>query len=102
MAPYWKIAIAQLFCMVYILVLTFADWPVGLAHPVSKDIVDMDSVENTERGVIYLNGVDRPVVAIGGESLLCLGVHGSKFQWAGLRPIFENPSAATENLLHKL
>lgn len=63
--PFWKVTVAQLLCAVYILVLTFSHPPVGITDPISGNIIDPNSVENTKNGVIYLNGAYRPVVAIG-------------------------------------
>ncbi|KAL7535065.1 hypothetical protein ACHAXR_006247 [Thalassiosira sp. AJA248-18] len=73
-APYWKITVAQLFCVAYILVLTFSDAPVGITDPETKDIIDTNSVENTNNGVIYVNGSYRAVVAIGGYQKICLAI----------------------------
>ena len=63
--PFWKVTVAQVLCAAYILVLTFSYPPVGITDPNSGNIIDINSVENTKNGVIYLNGAYRPVVAIG-------------------------------------
>ncbi|KAL7555274.1 hypothetical protein ACHAWF_019016 [Thalassiosira exigua] len=72
--PYRKLMVAQLLCVVYILVLTFSPAPVGMVDPSTGDIVDVASVENTENGVLYVNGSYRPVVAVGGWQRFCLAI----------------------------
>ena len=73
-APYWKMTIAQLFCVVYILILTFSPMPVGMKDPVTNDIIDLNSEENTRNGLVYVNGVRRAVVAMGGWQKFCLAM----------------------------
>ena len=63
--PFRTVTVAQVLCATYILVLTFSHPPVGITDPTSGNIIDPNSVENTKNGVIYLNGVYRPVVALG-------------------------------------
>ena len=75
--PFWKVTVAQILCVAYILVLTFSTPPVGLRDPATGDIVDAGSAENTEAGVIYVNGSYRPVVAEGGWQKFCLFVSRS-------------------------
>lgn len=72
--PFWKITIAQILCVIYILVLTFSPPPVGIRDPVTNDIIDTSSEENTTNGVIYVNGSYRAVVAIGAWQKFCLAM----------------------------
>ena len=72
--PFWKITLAQIICVIYILVLTFSYPPVGMRDPNTGDIVDSNSVENTDNGVIDINGNYRPVVAEGGWQKFCLAM----------------------------
>ncbi|KAL7529886.1 hypothetical protein ACHAXR_003208, partial [Thalassiosira sp. AJA248-18] len=72
--PFWKIIIAQIICVIYIIVLTFATPPVGIKDPTSNNIIDLASDENTNNGVIYVNGSYRPVVAIGFWQKFCLAM----------------------------
>ncbi|KAL3816921.1 hypothetical protein ACHAXA_009116 [Cyclostephanos tholiformis] len=48
--------------------------PVGIRDPITNDIIDTASPENTENGVIYLNGSYRPVVAVGNWQKTCLAI----------------------------
>jgi len=64
----------QLLCAIYILVLTFADAPLGLVDPKTGTIIDVNSVENTDKGVILVNGDYRAVVAQNTYQMLCLAV----------------------------
>ena len=66
-APYWTVTVAQILCVAYVLVLTFSPAPLGMKDPVTCDIIDTNSVENTNNGVIYINRSYRAVVAIGSE-----------------------------------
>jgi hypothetical protein len=72
--PFWKVTVAQVLCVIYILILTFSKPPVGIRDPITNDIVDANSLENTNGGVIYLNGSHRPVVAIGNWQKACLAI----------------------------
>ena len=53
---FWSVKLAQLLCVVYVLVLTFSYAPVGLRDPSSGNIIDVRSETNTENGVILING----------------------------------------------
>jgi hypothetical protein len=75
--PFWKLAAAQVLCVAYILVLTFSAPPVGIRDPATNDIIDANSAENTENGVILVNGSYRPVVAVGNWQKFCLLVSRS-------------------------
>lgn len=60
--PYWKLKVAQIFCVIYVLVIMFSTPPV------------VNSAENTANGVVYVNGSSRPVVAVGHWQKACLAV----------------------------
>ncbi len=62
-SPFWKIKLAQILCVIYILLLTFSYPPIGIRDPNTNNIIDPASEENTANGVIYVNGDYRPVVA---------------------------------------
>ena len=66
--------VAQVLCAIYIIVLTFSTPPVGMRDPNTNDIVDTNSVVNTNRGLIYVNGSYRPVVAVGNWQKACLAI----------------------------
>uniref|UniRef100_A0A7S2A4J8 FAD-binding FR-type domain-containing protein n=1 Tax=Trieres chinensis TaxID=1514140 RepID=A0A7S2A4J8_TRICV len=68
------IKVAQILCAIYILVLTFSSSPLGLKDPKSKEIVDIQSSQNTANGFILFNGDYRPIVAEGNYQKLCLAV----------------------------
>jgi len=53
---FWSVKLAQLLCVVYVLVLTFSYSPIGLRDPSSGNIIDVGSKTNTENGVILING----------------------------------------------
>ena len=53
---FWSVKLAQLLCVVYIVVLTFSYAPIGLRDPSSGNIIDVGSETNTENGVILING----------------------------------------------
>ena len=53
---FWSVKLAQILCVVYVLVLTFSYAPIGLRDPSSGNIIDVDSDTNTENGVILING----------------------------------------------
>eukprot|EP00581_Thalassiosira_minuscula_P016601 CAMPEP_0183722588 /NCGR_PEP_ID=MMETSP0737-20130205/14497_1 /TAXON_ID=385413 /ORGANISM="Thalassiosira miniscula, Strain CCMP1093" /LENGTH=885 /DNA_ID=CAMNT_0025952781 /DNA_START=891 /DNA_END=3548 /DNA_ORIENTATION=+ len=72
--PFRKIIVAQLVCVIYILVLTFSPAPVGIVDPSTGNIIDPSSPANTANGVIDVEGEYRPVVAIGGYQKFCLAV----------------------------
>ncbi|KAL7529340.1 hypothetical protein ACHAXR_006228, partial [Thalassiosira sp. AJA248-18] len=73
-APYRKIMLAQMACIIYILVLTFSVPPIGIRDPVSGNVIDQNSIQNTSDGVIYVNGAYQPIVAIGTFQKLCLAI----------------------------
>ena len=60
--PYWKVKVAQVFCVIYVLVVMFSTPPV------------VNSAENTANGVVYVNGSSRPVVSVGHWQKACLVV----------------------------
>lgn len=72
--PFWKLIVAQIGCVIYILVFTFSYPPIGIRDPETNNIIDLNSEENTNDGVIYVNGDFRPVVAIGGWQKFCLAM----------------------------
>jgi len=72
--PYWKVSLAQSLCVIYILIATFSPPPVGVKDPSTGNILDPNSAENTNEGVIFINGDYRPVVAIGGWQKFCLTI----------------------------
>jgi hypothetical protein len=72
--PFWKVTAAQILCAAYILILTFSKPPVGMRDPITNDIIDTNSVENTNMGVIYVKGSYRPVVAVGNWQKTCLAI----------------------------
>jgi len=53
---FWSVKLAQILCVVYVLVLTFSYAPIGLRDPTSGNIIDVGSETNTENGVILING----------------------------------------------
>ena len=74
--PFRWIILAQIGCVIYILVATFS-YPIGstglgLKDPETGNIIDTTSAENTANGVIMVNGDYRPVVAEGGWQKFCL------------------------------
>jgi len=71
---FWPVKLCQLLCVVYILVLTFFEAPLGIVDPESGDIIDVSSGKNTENGVIFVNGDYRAVVAQGGRQKFCLAM----------------------------
>jgi hypothetical protein len=72
--PFWKVTVAQVFCAIYIIVLTFSTLPMGLRDPITNDIIDPNSIQNTNNGVIHVNGSYRPVVAVGNWQKICLTI----------------------------
>jgi hypothetical protein len=72
--PFWKLKVAQVFCVIYVLVFMFSAPPVGIRDPATNDIIDVDSAENTANGLIRVNGSYRPVVAVGYWQKACLVV----------------------------
>ena len=94
---------AQLLCVIYILVLTFSYAPLGLRDPASGNIIDGSSKENTQNGVILVNGDYRPVVAEGKYEMICLGM--SRMSAFSLYPAmvlaFLSKCKATLNYLEK-
>jgi len=101
--PFWKIIIAQIICIVYILVLTFSPPPVGIRDPITNNIIDTSSAENTEHGVIYVNGSYRPVVAVGCWQKFCLAM--SRMSAFSMYPmmvvVFLTKMKATQTFLSK-
>ena len=97
-----SVKIAQVLCVVYILILTFAYAPLGLRDPSSGNIIDANP-ENTENGVLYVNGDYRPVVAQGTFELVCLGT--SRMSAFSLYPVmvlaFFSKCKATLNYFEK-
>ncbi|KAL3778271.1 hypothetical protein ACHAW5_000509 [Stephanodiscus triporus] len=72
--PFWRVTVAQVLCAIYIIVLTFSTPPVGMRDPSTNDIVDPNSAVNTNKGLIYVNGSYRPVVAVGNWQKACLAI----------------------------
>jgi len=72
--PYWKIILAQILCVLYILVMTFTPPPLGITDPSTHNIIDPNSTTNTIHGVIYVNGALRPIVAIDTYQKICLAI----------------------------
>ena len=72
--PFWKITAAQIVCVMYILVLTFSPTPIGMKDPITNNIIDIHNDDNTSKGVIYVNGSFRPIVAIGGWQKFYLAI----------------------------
>ncbi|KAL3806640.1 hypothetical protein ACHAXA_001896 [Cyclostephanos tholiformis] len=70
--PFWKVTVAQVLCVIYIVVLTISTPPAGMRDPNTNDIVDPHNVTNTNDGLIYVNGSYRPVVAVGNWQKACL------------------------------
>ena len=66
--PFWKLKVAQAFCVIYILVFTFSTPPVGMRDPTTNNIIDVKSAVNTANGVIDI------VVAVGHWQMVCLAV----------------------------
>jgi hypothetical protein len=83
---YWKVTLAQIICVIYILVLTFSHPPVGMKDPATGDIIDLNSTENTNNGVILINGSYREVVAIGGWQKFFLAM--SRMSAFSMYPMF--------------
>jgi ferric-chelate reductase len=73
--PFWKLTMAQIFCAIYILLLTFSSPPLGLRDAAgTNNIIDTSSMTNTAAGVIYINGSYRPIVAMTTWQKICLGI----------------------------
>lgn len=87
-------------CVIYILVLTFSDYPLGLVNPPTGNIIDFNSEENTANGVIQLATL-RPVVAETPFQMLCLAI--SRMSAFSLYPamvlVFFSKCKATLNFL---
>lgn len=97
------VKVAQVLCVVYILVLTFSFAPIGLRDRTSGNIIDVGSATNTDNGVILVNGDYRPVVAQGRYELVCLGI--SRISAFSLYPVmvlvYLSKCKATLNYLEK-
>ena len=97
------VKVAQVLCVVYILVLTFSYAPIGLRDRTSGNIIDVGSATNTDNGVILVNGDYRPVVAQGRYELVCLGI--SRISAFSLYPVmvlvYLSKCKATLNYLEK-
>mmetsp|Transcript_23015 Transcript_23015/g.59033 ORF Transcript_23015/g.59033 Transcript_23015/m.59033 type:complete len:687 (-) Transcript_23015:117-2177(-) len=97
---FWSVKVAQLLCVIYILVLTFSDYPLGLVNPPTGNIIDFNSEENTANGVIQLATL-RPVVAETPFQMLCLAI--SRMSAFSLYPamvlVFFSKCKATLNFL---
>ncbi|KAL7537204.1 hypothetical protein ACHAXR_008944 [Thalassiosira sp. AJA248-18] len=97
------VKLAQVLCVVYILVLTFSFAPVGLRDRASGNIIDASNPQNTEDGVLLVNGNYRPVVAQGTFELVCLGI--SRMSAFSLYPVmvlaYLSKCKATLNFLEK-
>ena len=69
------VKIFQLLCAIYIIVVTFSHPPVGARDPITGNVIDVNSPENTAAGVIYWrNAIYRPIVAQGHWQLFCLAI----------------------------
>lgn len=70
------IKFVQLALAIYIIVLTYADigWPGGLRNTETGLIVDQDSPERTEKGLILINGTERAIAASTLFQVVCIGV----------------------------
>jgi hypothetical protein len=70
------IKFVQISLAIYITVLTFADigWPGGLRDTETGLIIDKDSPERTEAGLILINGTERAIAASTLFQVGCIGV----------------------------
>ena len=108
---YKTLKLSQLLCAIYILIMTFRYYPAGLIDPFSSRwqwrIVDVWNPENTDAGVIQLEGdpfgQKRAVVAKDRASMIFLGI--SRISAFTLYPpmilIFMTKCKATINFLMK-
>ena len=99
---FWTIKLAQVVCVVYILILTFSLPPVGLVDPSSGFIIDPNNATNTANGSILVNGDYRPVVAESPIEMFCLAM--SRMSAFSLYPViiavFLSKCRATLNYLN--
>eukprot|EP00873_Tetraselmis_striata_P026370 jgi/Tetstr1/446634/TSEL_034157.t1 len=95
--PFWTVKLAQVVCMVFIVILTFSHAPLGLVDPESGFIIDPTSPAATAEGLLG----DRPVVASSRLQMLCLAV--SRMSAFSLYPVmilvFLSKCKATINFL---
>lgn len=70
------IKFVQIVLAIYITVLTFADigWPGGLRDTETGLIIDRDSPERTEAGLILVNGTERAIAASTLFQVGCIGI----------------------------
>ena len=73
-SDFFYLKICQLLGVVYIAIFSFSTPPVGVRDAGTGFIIDPNSEENTENGVIYMNGAYRPVVAEDSGQLFCLAI----------------------------
>jgi hypothetical protein len=66
----------QVLLAIYVGILTYADMgpPGGLRDPETGLIVDQESAERTEKGLILVNGVQRAIVAATRFQVICIGI----------------------------
>ena len=76
MMRFRALKISQLVLSIYIAILTFADMgpPGGIRDPDTGFIVDQNSQERTEKGLILVNGTERAIVATSTFQVGCIGI----------------------------
>eukprot|EP00339_Tiarina_fusa_P002514 CAMPEP_0117084426 /NCGR_PEP_ID=MMETSP0472-20121206/59414_1 /TAXON_ID=693140 ORGANISM="Tiarina fusus, Strain LIS" /NCGR_SAMPLE_ID=MMETSP0472 /ASSEMBLY_ACC=CAM_ASM_000603 /LENGTH=292 /DNA_ID=CAMNT_0004813399 /DNA_START=131 /DNA_END=1009 /DNA_ORIENTATION=+ len=70
------IKLIQVLLAIYVGILTYADIgpPGGLRDPETGLIIDQESSERTEKGLILVNGVERAIVAATQFQVVCVGI----------------------------
>eukprot|EP00980_Cylindrotheca_fusiformis_P017382 scaffold5395_cov126-Cylindrotheca_fusiformis.AAC.2 len=94
------IKFVQLCLAIYIIVLTFADigWPGGLRDTETGLIIDDESPERTEKGLILVNGTERAIVASTLFQVACIGVaRVSAWLMYPVALCFHTPTSAIPN-----
>jgi hypothetical protein len=76
MVRFKLLKLLQVLLAIYVGVLTYADIgpPGGLRDPETGLIVDQESAERTEKGLILVNGVERSIVAATQFQVVCIGI----------------------------
>lgn len=69
---FMTLKISQIVLSIYIAVLTFG--PASLRDPQTGYIIDHESAERTEMGVILVNGDERAIIATSSFQVICIGL----------------------------
>ena len=100
---YFSVKLAQLICIIYICIATFAYQPTGLRNPSTGSIEGADPEITAQGYILDPNGKYRPVVALGTGQMICLAC--SRISAFSLYPVmvlvFLSKCKATINFLEK-